>query len=91
MRVWTTPGKQKQGEFALGVASNVIPFYNEYFDIEYPLPKADLVAIPDFAIGGLFHVSHVLRWCFSSCISWYFFFCMFDWVLLCVFGHVQVS
>lgn len=40
-------------EFALDVAVRVLDFFDEYFDIPYPLPKADLVAIPDFASGAM--------------------------------------
>ena len=28
-----------------------LPFYKNYFGIGYPLPKLDLIAIPDFVIG----------------------------------------
>ena len=44
-------GKKEQGEFALDVAVKTLPFYNDYFEIPYPLPKMDLIAIPDFAAG----------------------------------------
>ncbi|CAF4387902.1 unnamed protein product, partial [Adineta steineri] len=35
--------------FALDLASKVLPFYAEYFNIKYPIAKADQIAIPDFA------------------------------------------
>ena len=32
-----------------------LPFYHKYFQIAYPLPKMDLIALADFAAGnGLF-------------------------------------
>ena len=34
-----------------------MPFYKKYFGIGYPLPKADLIAIADFAAGKLTLVS----------------------------------
>lgn len=37
--------------FTLQVAQKTLPFYKEYFNISYPLPKMDLIAIPDFAAG----------------------------------------
>ena len=37
--------------FNLQVAQKTLPFYKEYFNISYPLPKMDLIAIPDFAAG----------------------------------------
>jgi len=53
IRVYTPVGKKAQGEFALDVAVKTLPFYNDYFEIPYPLPKMDLIAIPDFAAGAM--------------------------------------
>ena len=53
IRVYTVPGKSEQGKFALETARRVLEFYNEYFGIPYPLPKLDMVAIPDFAAGAM--------------------------------------
>ena len=35
------------------VATKTLPFYAKYFGIGYPLIKADLIAIQDFATGVL--------------------------------------
>jgi puromycin-sensitive aminopeptidase len=53
VRVWTTPGKKEQGRFALDVSCRALRFYQDYFGIPYPLPKLDLIAIPDFAAGAM--------------------------------------
>lgn len=53
VRVFTTPGKKEQAKFALDVAIKCLEFYNNYFDIGYPLPVLDLIAIPDFAAGAM--------------------------------------
>jgi puromycin-sensitive aminopeptidase len=53
VRVWTTPGKKEQGRFALDVSCRLLSFYNNYFGMPYPLPKLDLIAIPDFAAGAM--------------------------------------
>lgn len=53
VRVFVRPGKKKQAEFALGVAVKALTFYEDYFAIKYPLPTADLIAIPDFASGAM--------------------------------------
>jgi len=53
VRVYTPLGKKEQGEFALDVAVKTLPFYKDYFNIAYPLPKIDLIAIPDFAAGAM--------------------------------------
>lgn len=53
VRVFTTPGKKDQGRFALEVAIKCLEFYEEYFDIPYPLPVLDMIAIPDFASNAM--------------------------------------
>ena len=42
-----------QAEFALRTAVNITEFYEKYFGIGYPLPKQDLIAIPDFGAGAM--------------------------------------
>lgn len=53
VRVYTTPGKKQQGQFALKTACAALKFYENYFEIDYPLPKMDLIAVPDFAFGAM--------------------------------------
>ncbi|KAJ8317302.1 hypothetical protein KUTeg_005206 [Tegillarca granosa] len=53
VRVYTPVGKKEQGQFALDVAVKTLPFYKDYFQIAYPLPKMDLIAIADFAAGAM--------------------------------------
>lgn len=53
VRVFTTPGKKHQTEFALDCAVRCMEFYEKYFGIKYPLPVMDLIAIPDFASGAM--------------------------------------
>jgi puromycin-sensitive aminopeptidase len=53
VRVYTPVGKKELGRFALDVAVKTLPFYKNYFDIAYPLPKMDLIAIADFAAGAM--------------------------------------
>ena len=36
------------------MATRVISFYNQYFGIDYPLKKCDLVSITEFAAGTYF-------------------------------------
>lgn len=53
VRVFVTPGKKKQADFALQVAVKTLAFYENYFGIKYPLPVLDMIAIPDFASGAM--------------------------------------
>ncbi|KAL4609489.1 endoplasmic reticulum aminopeptidase 1-like isoform X1 [Arapaima gigas] len=51
--VYAVPEKINQTEFALKAAVKLLDFYDDYFGIPYPLPKQDLVAIPDFQSGAM--------------------------------------
>lgn len=53
IRVITTPGKKEHGKFALDLAKKCLAFYEDYFGYPYPLPKLDLIAIPDFSSGAM--------------------------------------
>lgn len=53
VRVFTPVGKKERGRFALEVATRVLSFYHDYFGVPYPLPKLDLISIPDFAAGAM--------------------------------------
>ncbi len=47
-------GKAEQGRYGLDTATKILPFYNDYFGVKYPLPKLDLIAIPgNFAAGAM--------------------------------------
>ncbi|KAF8697371.1 hypothetical protein HU200_035964 [Digitaria exilis] len=53
VRVYTQIGKTNQGKFALDVAMKSLDLYKDYFATPYPLPKLDMIAIPDFATGAM--------------------------------------
>ncbi|KAI0717276.1 peptidase family M1-domain-containing protein [Cerioporus squamosus] len=40
-------------QFALSTMEKVMPIYERMFDLEYPLPKLDLLAASDFDLGGM--------------------------------------
>ena len=44
--VYAPTGAQAEGGYALDAATKILPWYNAYFGVRYPLPKLDLVAIP---------------------------------------------
>jgi puromycin-sensitive aminopeptidase len=51
--VWTTPGKEHLGEYALNTATEILPAEESYFGIPYPGKKLDLIALPDFDAGAM--------------------------------------
>jgi puromycin-sensitive aminopeptidase len=53
LSVVATPGKAHLARFALDVAAFAMRFYQDYFAIDYPGDKVDLLAIPDFAYGAM--------------------------------------
>jgi aminopeptidase N len=53
VRVYTVPGKREQARYALDVASSCLDYYNNWFGLAMPLPKTDLVALPDFSSGQI--------------------------------------
>ncbi|CAL5006547.1 unnamed protein product [Urochloa decumbens] len=53
VRVYTQVGKTNQGKFALDVGVKSLDLYKDYFATPYPLPKLDMIAIPDFAAGAM--------------------------------------
>uniref|UniRef100_A0A7M4EA29 Aminopeptidase n=1 Tax=Crocodylus porosus TaxID=8502 RepID=A0A7M4EA29_CROPO len=51
--VYVNPEKLNQAHYALEAAIKILEFYEQYFGIYYPLPKQDLVAVPDFQSGAM--------------------------------------
>ncbi|KAI0136974.1 peptidase family M1 [Xylariales sp. AK1849] len=53
VRVYTTRGLKEQGRWALEHAPKTIDLFSESFGIDYPLPKADLLAVHEFTHGAM--------------------------------------
>ncbi|KAJ9401049.1 hypothetical protein DTO282F9_1997 [Paecilomyces variotii] len=54
IRVYATPDQDiEHGRFSLELAARTLAFYEKAFDSEFPLPKMDMVAIPDFSAGAM--------------------------------------
>eukprot|EP01084_Bolivina_argentea_P049449 90940_1 len=53
MRIYTSTGNKDKAKYALKCAVDCLDFYEKYFDIEYPLPKCDMIALADFAAGAM--------------------------------------
>ncbi|XP_031388911.1 aminopeptidase M1-like [Punica granatum] len=53
VRVYCPPGKRNNGKFALHLAVKALELFSEYFSMPYPLPKLDMVAVPEFSGGAM--------------------------------------
>lgn len=50
VNIWASVAQPSESfDFALDTAKRSIEFFEEYFGVPYPLPKADHVALPDFS------------------------------------------
>lgn len=54
--VWTRADAIQSAKYALSIGPKILKFYEEFFDIQYPLPKVDMISLPDFTAGGKFRV-----------------------------------
>ncbi|XP_060840151.1 glutamyl aminopeptidase-like isoform X1 [Rhopalosiphum padi] len=55
LTVYARNGQSENMKYAQHVGLQAINFYVNYFGIQYPLPKLDLIAIPDFVSGAMEH------------------------------------
>jgi aminopeptidase N len=53
IRACATPDKVELTKFAVESAKYVLHYYDTYFGIKYPMPKLDMVALPDFEAGAM--------------------------------------
>lgn len=53
IRIATLPKKKKYAKFSLAFSRKALEFCEDYYNVEYPLAKLDLIAIPDFAAGAM--------------------------------------
>ena len=53
IRACATPDQVERGAYALSAAEFFLHYYDVYFGIKYPLPKLDMIALPDFEAGAM--------------------------------------
>ncbi len=53
VRIVTIPGRENYRRYGLEFGTKALRFCEDYFNIPYPLPKLDLIAVPDFAFGAM--------------------------------------
>lgn len=53
IRIFSPPGRANQGNFALDAGKRALEFYNNFFQVKYPLPKLDMLCVTEFAAGAM--------------------------------------
>tara|TARA_B100001750_G_C15521586_1_gene612045 strand:- start:6234 stop:8753 length:2520 start_codon:yes stop_codon:yes gene_type:complete len=59
VRIVHRPGFGKDTKFAGQAALKILEFFEDYYEINYPGSKLDLIAIPDFAMGAMENIGAV--------------------------------
>ena len=52
-RIWSEPSSLDQTEYARDIGPKILKFFEDYFRVPFPLPKQDMIAIPDFSAGAM--------------------------------------
>eukprot|EP00602_Paraphysomonas_sp_CaronLab_P000533 CAMPEP_0185021724 /NCGR_PEP_ID=MMETSP1103-20130426/4412_1 /TAXON_ID=36769 /ORGANISM="Paraphysomonas bandaiensis, Strain Caron Lab Isolate" /LENGTH=825 /DNA_ID=CAMNT_0027553425 /DNA_START=132 /DNA_END=2609 /DNA_ORIENTATION=+ len=53
IRVFSPPGRAQHGMFALDTGKRALDFYDDFFQVPYPLPKLDMICCTEFAMGAM--------------------------------------
>ncbi|XP_052749082.1 aminopeptidase N-like [Galleria mellonella] len=52
-RIWARSDAINQAAYAAEVGPKVLTYFEKWFNVSFPLPKQDMVAIPDFSAGAM--------------------------------------
>lgn len=52
-KIWSQEAKQPQATYAASIGPGILEYYEDYFNLSFPLPKMDMAAIPDFSAGAM--------------------------------------
>lgn len=53
VRIYATPDKVRLTDFALDATVRSLEFFESYYGVPYPLPKMDVIGLPDFSAGAM--------------------------------------
>merc|ERR1712223_1374660 len=52
-RIWAQDSALDQISYAKSIGAEILRYVERYVNVKYPLPKQDMIAIPDFAAGAM--------------------------------------
>ncbi|KAK4001974.1 hypothetical protein OUZ56_003836 [Daphnia magna] len=52
-RIWARANAENLTTYAIDIGPRILEYFESYFNIDYPLAKQDMAAIPDFAAGAM--------------------------------------
>lgn len=53
INVWTRPEVTDMTNYSYTMTTKILPFFEDYFGIQFKLPKIDMVAVPDFGFNTM--------------------------------------
>ncbi|KAK1893768.1 Glutamyl aminopeptidase [Dissostichus eleginoides] len=53
LRIYAQPSQLKTAEYAADTTKVIFDYFEEYFNMNYSIPKLDKIAIPDFGTGAM--------------------------------------
>ncbi|KAF5289209.1 hypothetical protein FQR65_LT00096 [Abscondita terminalis] len=51
--VWVRKEAELQAKYSLDAGPKILKYFEDFFQIKFPLPKVDMIALPDFAAGAM--------------------------------------
>lgn len=51
--VWARKEALPSAAYALDIGPKILKFLEDYYKIKFPLPKIDMIALPDFKAGAM--------------------------------------
>lgn len=51
--VWARKEALSTAKYALHIGPKILKFLEDYYKIKFPLPKIDMIALPDFKAGAM--------------------------------------
>ncbi|XP_076258416.1 aminopeptidase N-like isoform X2 [Rhynchophorus ferrugineus] len=53
IKIWSRREYISQTDYAARLAPKILRYFEDYFSIKFPLPKMDMVAVPEFGYGAM--------------------------------------